>query len=385
MRAPKVIRVAGLAISRVDAAPAQAARQVARTILVVALAGLVWSGVTSSARADANPPIGDTTVFASVPYPGHPGGIVVDGHTVYVDTFNPVDRASDDYDAIFTYNLATGALRSDRPNPIKVPRMMSPAIMGLAAMALDAEGRLYVADMNGRIVRVDPKTGAQSDYATFPTNTMTSVSNMPAGIAFDDEGDLYVTDASAPIIWRVPPGGGEAKAWFADPALAGVWGVTGLNAAAIDPSGTYLYFSMQYSSATAVYRLPLNQPEISSLDLVHAYEPPPPTLDTGDPEVQGIFGTSGIAFGASGKLYVVLLGANQVSILRPDGTEALRFPTADQNAQQAVPYDDPLFPAFDGSGSLLVTNVAFRSLEKSVVLDAWVNDTAFPLVRPCIP
>jgi len=245
----------------VGAAPAQAARQVARTILVVALAGLVWSGVTSSARADANPPIGDTTVFASVPYPGHPGGIVVDGHTVYVDTFNPVDRASDDYDAIFTYNLATGALRSDRPNPIKVPRMMSPAIMGLAAMALDAEGRLYVADMNGRIVRVDPKTGAQSDYATFPTNTMTSVSNMPAGIAFDDEGDLYVTDASAPIIWRVPPGGGEAKAWFADPALAGVWGVTGLNAAAIDPSGTYLYFSMQYSSATAVYRLPLNQPE----------------------------------------------------------------------------------------------------------------------------
>src|SRR5438552_15441236 len=262
--------------------------------------------------------------------PGHPGGIVVDGHTVYVDTFNEVDRASDDYDAIFTYNLATGALRSDRPNPIKVPRMMSPAIMGLAAMALDAEGRLYVADMNGRIVRVDPKTGAQSDYATFPTNTMTSVSNMPAGLPFDDEGDLYVTDASAPLIWRVPPGGGEAKAWFADPALAGVWGVTGLNAAAIDPSGTYLYFSMQYSSATAVYRLPLNQPEISSLDLVHAYEPPPPTLDTGDPEVQGIFGTSGIAFGASGKLYVVLLGANQVSILPPDGTEALRFPTADQ-------------------------------------------------------
>ena len=142
---------------------------------------------------------------------------------------------------------------------------------------------------------------------------------------------------------------------------------------------------MQYSSATAVYRLPLNQPEISSLDLVHAYEPPPPTLDTGDPEVQGIFGTSGIAFGASGRLYVVLLGANQVSILRPDGTEELRFPTADQNAQQAVPYDDPLFPAFDGSGSLLVTNVAFRSLEKSVVLDAWVNDTAFPLVRPSIP
>jgi len=92
-------------------------------------------------------------------------GIAIDGNTAYVDTFNPVDRAADDYDAIFTYDLASGTLRSDRPNPIKVPRMMSPTPMGLAAIALDAQGLLYVADMNGRILRLDPATGNQSDYA----------------------------------------------------------------------------------------------------------------------------------------------------------------------------------------------------------------------------
>src|SRR5207244_11211552 len=102
--------------------------------------------------------------------------------TAYVDTFNPVDRAADDYDAIFTYDLASGTLRSDRPNPIKVPRMMSPTPMGLAAIALDAQGLLYVADMNGRILRLDPATGNQSASATFPPTSMTSLTAMPAAL-----------------------------------------------------------------------------------------------------------------------------------------------------------------------------------------------------------
>jgi len=356
-----------------------------RTITALLAACAALAGVASTARAGAQPrPIGETGLFASVPYPGHPGGILVDGRTVYVDTFNPVDRASDDYDAIFSYDLATARLRSDRPNPIKVPRMMSPAIMGLAAMVQDAQGRLYVADMNGRIVRVDPVTGAQSDYATFPTNSMTSLSEMPDGIAFDRRGYLYVTDGSAPIIWRVPPGGGVAQPWFVDPLLPGAW-ASGMDGDAIDPSGTYLYFGEGYGSATAIFRLPLNRPEISALELVHLYKPPAVVLDTTNQEAHGIFGVSGLAFGRSGKLYVVLLGANQVSVLRPDGTEESRFPSAGDNARQAAPYDDPLFPAFDGRGSLLVTNLAMHAPQKSAVLSAWVRDAAFPLARPSIP
>ena len=108
----------------------------------LALALAILAAYSNAAQAGTRS-IGGTTILAAVPYPGHPGGIAIDGNTAYVDTFNPVDRAADDYDAIFTYDLASGTLRSDRPNPIKVPRMMSPTPMGLAAIALDAQGLLY--------------------------------------------------------------------------------------------------------------------------------------------------------------------------------------------------------------------------------------------------
>src|SRR4051812_33071818 len=101
------------------------------SVAAAAAIALTGAGPAHSARAAARAAdraIGETTVLADVPYPGHPGGIVVDGTTAYVDTFNPVTRAADDYDAIFTYNVATGKLREDRPNPIRVPRMMSPTV-----------------------------------------------------------------------------------------------------------------------------------------------------------------------------------------------------------------------------------------------------------------
>ena len=77
--------------------------------------------------------------------------------------------------------------------------------MGLLGMALDAQGLLYVADMNGRVDRVDPRTGAQEVYATIPTSTDTSFTDMPGFVAFGGDGNLYVGDWSAPVVWRVPP------------------------------------------------------------------------------------------------------------------------------------------------------------------------------------
>jgi hypothetical protein len=70
--------------------------------------------------------------------------------------------------------------------------------------------------------------------------------------------------------------------------------------------------------------------------------------------------------------------------LNPDGTEELRFPTAEENQEQEVPYDLPASVAFDGAGSLLVTNQSFFADDPAhmVVFDVWVDDTALPLVRP---
>lgn len=40
--------------------------------------------------------------------PGQPGGIAVDGDTVYVDTFGFVIRPADGHDNVYFYDLNTG-------------------------------------------------------------------------------------------------------------------------------------------------------------------------------------------------------------------------------------------------------------------------------------
>lgn len=108
----------------------------------------------------------------------------------------------------------------------------------------------------------------------------------------------------------------------------------------------------------------------------------------------------GIAFGTSGDLYVVLFSKNQLSILRPDGTEALRFPSPQDNAKLDVPLNGPFDLAFDGKGSLLVSNCGDATIgngpggqpppggtvnaQNWVVFNVWVNDTAAGVPRPVI-
>src|SRR5438093_7428204 len=129
-------------------------------LMAIAIAVLV-TAAPSMAQTPARP-IGNIEIFATLPYPGHPGGLAVDGRTLYVDTSNAdFDRPFDTSDEIWAYNLDSGKPTSSPLNPIQVPRVASVQTMGLLGMALDAQGRLYTADMNGRVLRVDPRTGAQ--------------------------------------------------------------------------------------------------------------------------------------------------------------------------------------------------------------------------------
>jgi DNA-binding beta-propeller fold protein YncE len=340
------------------------------TLLVVAV---LAPGGSASAASRA---VGDTRVFAKVPDPGQPAGIAVDGRRVLVSTAGALQPSADP--RLFSYDLGSGRLlRADT-----IPRAMSPTIMALMGIAVDADGKAYVVDMNGRIVRVDPRTGRQDVYATFP-GAVDGLSTMPFDIAFDDSGYAYVTDQNLAAIWRVPPGGGEPQIWFQDPRLVGYFfGAAGIR---LDPSRRYVYFTVAVSQypATAgsglVYRLPLvEHPSADDLQEVFRY-----------PRGSQPFG---LAFGASGKLYVALAGPDQVSILRPaDGArmeEALRFPSSEENQRRDVPFEDPIGIAFNGTGSLLVTNSGAFSPPnpaESVVFDSYVNDTAAPLARPAIP
>jgi outer membrane protein assembly factor BamB len=382
-------------------------RRTAWSLAVIGVLGAIAAPVQAQAQER---PIGDIRVFARFDYPGHPGGLVVDGRTLYVDTSNAVfDRPFDGYDEIWAYHLDSGKPVPRQPNPIRVDRALSVQTMGLMGMALDAEGRIYAADMNGRVVRVDPDTGAQDVYATIPTSTYTSFTSMPAFVAFDRDGNLYVGDAAAPVIFRVPPGGGEAQPWFVDPRLAATWGsnVLGL---AIDPTGQELYFAAgSQETQIVIYRLPLANPDPAHLEEFHRYDDvvvTPCQLDPGLLATLGcavgpVFGASGIAFGDSGRLYVAFLSKNQLSILEPDGTEALRFPSPEENMERDMIVNAPFGVAFDGRGSLLVANtgdptwgngpdghefpIEPTTSDTWVVLDVFVDDTALSLARPVIP
>ena len=119
---------------------------------VTALAVVAALSVTAPPIKAQTPqrPLGDIQVFATLPYPGHPGGLAVDGRTVYVDTSNAdFDRPFDASDEIWAFNLNTGEPTPGALNPIEVVRAASVQTMGLLGMALDAQGRIYAADMNG--------------------------------------------------------------------------------------------------------------------------------------------------------------------------------------------------------------------------------------------
>ena len=112
---------------------------------------------------EATPVIGHVSIFASAPAPGHPFGIAVGDHRVFVSTSagdffadpppGGTGHHNSDGERVFTYDkhgnlIGTTSIAT-----------MPDATMGLFGLALDGNPKpthkLYVADMNGRILRVD--------------------------------------------------------------------------------------------------------------------------------------------------------------------------------------------------------------------------------------
>ncbi len=330
-------------------------------------------------------PFGDVQVLATVPTPpGFPEGIAVKGNRVYVAGPARFGNAGEPPSKVFAYNTKTGELEREYP----IQGENTAIDHANSCIAFDGSNRLYVVNTQLGIVRINIHTGAQQPYAgTIPnlptcstspapcSPTVADLPPLPNDIAFDEDGYLYLTDSFQATIWRIAPGGGQPQIWFQDSRLDTPFGPNGLR---LNPDRNKIFFTVTAEGVGPmgeflggkIYTLPLvNAPTAAQLKVFHQYNGEAP---------------DGIAFGRSGKLYVVLAAPfnSGVSILRPNGTEQQRL--TNPQGSPIFPYDSPANAAFDGHGSLLLTNHAFATMIPTnfTVLDVFVDDKESPLVRP---
>jgi DNA-binding beta-propeller fold protein YncE len=337
-------------------------------------------GSARATETTTDPAIGDTTVFASAPAPGHLFGVAVDKNRVYVSTSagdffaDPATggHLNSDGERVFAYGKSGDLLGTTSI------ATMPKSNMGLFGLALDGnptpDHQLYVADMNGRILRLnlaEPNSVPQLFAQAPPQLAGGWMVTMWNDLVFDPAGNLFMTD-DKPRLWRVTPDG-QASIWFTDPRLTGLFVIAGGPLGGrIDPTGKFLYFtitvSRDFPGEAVVYRLPLvDHPLRSDLQLVHRFPVGP---DGTFPQA------TGIAFAESGNIYVALIGTNQIAVLDPAGNEIRRI--------SSPLFDSPWGLAFMGK-SLLVTNADIQlqeSPDRWKVLKVVVGESGLALNRP---
>ena len=328
----------------------------------------------------------DIRVFARVGSPGQPEAIAVgtDG-TVYVGT-NQQERGDTSAPSrVFAYS-AGGTLLRDYE--IAGQKLDEPH--GIQGLAFDAEGLLYALDRaaDARVLILDPRTGAQRDYAHFrdvpsctvagrSTDCSDTLGDMEAGpntAAFGPDGSLYVTDIDQALIWRVPRGGGTPEVFFTDRRLENLFGPNGIQFMA---DGRTLLFAVTAQSPVAgnptegrLFALPI-EPEGKPGELREVYRSRP------------FDGPDGFAIGRSGNIYLALAGASQLVVVSPTGQELARVPDPFTNQQLDPPFDGPASVAFLGQ-SVLVTNQSYPAGNPDhwVVFDVFTGEAGLPLFRP---
>jgi sugar lactone lactonase YvrE len=340
-----------------------------RALVALVLASAATLGLAGSAQA-ATP--GTTTVFALIPLPGFPALPHVLGDHVYEGTYtNP---AGDTVPSRVLEYTAEGTLTRSWT----ITGQGLSAEHGVQVTGHDAQGRLVLNDRTpARTLLLDPATGAQTLYATYAdlppcspvstqdcSNALVDNKPMPDVSVWGPDGSLYTTDFQQAVIWRVPPGGGAARVWLSDPRLDGVqFGPAGL---AVSADGRSLLVAVTASrvgdpATGRIYSVPLRP----GGTLTQLWESGPAD------------GPDGLAIGASGRIYVALVGAGQIAVLDPAGRELTRYgqPVTGDNGSP-VPFDSPSGVAFLGT-RLLVANQSYVAGDAAhqAILAAETGDT----------
>jgi sugar lactone lactonase YvrE len=327
----------------------------------------------------------DVQVFARIPNPpGLPEGIAVDRRPhhrrhVIVGTNHPPS-------AVLVYGRRGTLLRrfKIRGQDASIPTN------GLYGLALDRKHRIYAADFApARIVRLNPRNGAQRTYARFPdvpscsavarqrqcSQTVLDRPPFPNFPVFTPDGAMYVTDNAQALIWRVPPDGGKARVWLTDPGMESTFGPNGM---ALMPGRHRLMFA---ETNQGLFDFPAG---LYTVRIKRTGRPGTPRLFW---QTSSFDAPDGFAIARSRRIYVALSapGGNPgLVVLSPRAKEIARVPPSPaQNEQQEVPFDAPANVAFLGRRAL-VTNHAFTSMDSEhyAVLDVYAGERGLRPVRP---
>ena len=345
-----------------------------RMILIPCLLALFILPFTAFADNPNKRPYGGVQTLAPFPVPpGSPEGIAVKGNKAYVSGPARFGTAGGPPSIVVVYDTRTG----EQLETIQIQGEDLTQEHANSCVAFDGNGRLYVVNTQLGIVRIDLGSKQQEVYASPVPQLNPPVPALPNDLAFDPAGNLYLTDSLQATIWRIPAGGGTPQVWFQHAALATPFGANGIR---LNPDRTKIYFVVTAEGANEfgftggkIYTLPLvDAPTAADLQVFHQYN--------GE-------GPDGIAFGNSGRLYVMLAspGFSGVSVLSPTGAEVARFGNPPGPNFLISPFNSPANGAFDKHGSLLVTNHTFIFPGNESVLSVFVDDKESPLVKPTLP
>lgn len=330
---------------------------------------------------------GHVTVLAPVASPGYPALPHVVGDRIFEGTYdNP--KGDSVASRVFEYSLSGTLLET-----FTVAGQDLSQPHGVQVAANDALGRLLLLDKtSGRIIRLDPRTGAQSLYSHVPNLPLCSSSSsgtpcspalvdqapMPDYAAWGPDGALYVTDYQQAVIWRIPPGGGDARIWLADRRLDG--GPFGTACITLLPDGHTLLFDQ--ASNGGLGTLTPSTGKLYTVAIAANGDPGPLhqlwESDPGD-------APDGCALARSGHIYVALVGAsNQVVELSSTGQELARFGQQYTGVNDSpVPFDSPSGVVFLGS-QLLIANQSYFAGDPANqdVLDLETGEPGQPVYVP---
>ena len=365
---------------------------------------LIALAATGGSAAAQPRPRGDVQVLAQVPPPGYPALPHILGKKIFEGTYaNP--QGSPYPSRVLDYT-SFGELY----NSWTVAGQDVSQTHGIQVATNDAEGNLYLLDdTSGRIIRLDPKTGAQTLYGVVPH--IPPCSSAPAGTeckvstqdlspepdyaAWGPDGSMYITDYQQAAIWREPPGGGTAQLWLTDKRLDG--GQFGTACIVLMPNHNTLEFVQASNgglgslnstigglSPTSGVADPATG-KLYSIPIQAGGQPGPLTQlwESGPADAP-----DGCALTTSGNMFIALSGvSNQIVELDPSGHEIARFGqqfTGTNNS--SIPFDTPTGLGCLGT-NLIIANQAYidGNTSNMALLDLATGEQCASVFVPAAP